>query len=825
MKANSTLSTVWAVIQVLIVFFAALMLSTSLLAGNPASFEFPDGGSVSGRIADKESGQPVAYANVALFSSADSSIAGGCITDSTGHFSIGGVGKGNYYIRITFVGYGEMLINNITVSAKKEMLDLGLIGISPSDISLNGVNIVAEKPLVEYHLDKQVINAEAVQNAATGTAIDILRNSPSITIDNDDNISLRGNQGFILLINSIPAVQSARDALRQIPASMVQRIEIITNPSARYDAEGVSGIINVVLKQKKDDGFGALVNVRAGLFQKYGFDVSVNYNKKKWSLNGSVALSSDQSESTSYSERNIYNNDSTQSLVWNSVRNNKNAVANIRLSADYQINSKQTLSFGGEAGYNLWQMDMSSDYTESLPGTENSFYKSDYTSKYPGIISGANAKYTAILDTSGGKFEAGFATTSWAGDIALGSSTFLSDNSFERLDQTTGTDYLEDAAVAEYTVNIDFTKMLLRKIKMETGYQYTYRPFNGDFQAQNYNGTEWQIDSAKTTDEWFLQRKNAGYLMLSRQFKAFEMQAGIRAEDYYSEFFLGSAAYTDVTMHDLFWFPSLHISKAISPKSRWQASYSRRVNYPQDWMLGPTPMYSDGFLYQEGNAGLRPELVDSYELTHIHLVGKGIMLNLTGFYRQINGEISRTMNVNDAGILVVGWDNLSTTRSYGLETGTNVKISKVFSANIAGGAYGVRNNGILSGDTVSSRDISWNARMMLNTKITASTKLQLTGFYNAASFEQQGYRSAQMLVGLSLRQDFMKGKLSATLNCNDLFNTFRWEYAINNAGYDTYIDFTPEYPRISFALAWKINNYKPQQNTQQNLNPAGGGGM
>ncbi len=822
MKTNSKLFDWMSAFLMLIVFIAAIVLSNSLFASNTNTIDFPDGGSVVGTIADKESSQPVVYANVALFSATDSTVVGGCITDSTGHFEINGVEKGIYFLRITFVGYGEMTINNVSISSKKEMLNLGLISISPSDISLNGVSIVAEKPLVEYHLDKQVINAEAVQNAATGTAIDILRNSPSITIDNDDNISLRGNQGFILLINSIPAVQNARDALRQIPASMVQRIEIITNPSARYDAEGVSGIINVVLKQKKDDGFGALVNVRAGLFNKYGFDASVNYNIKKWSFNGSVALSSDQSESTSYSERNIYNNDSVQALMWNTVRTNKSEFANIRLSVDYQINSKQTLSFGGEIGHNLWQMDMNSDYTESLQGIENSYYKSDYTSKYPGLITGANIKYTAILDTSGGKFEIGVANTGWSGDIALASNTYLSNSSFETIAPTSGTDYLEDAAVSEYTVNIDFTKMLFHKITMETGYQYTYRPFNGDFKAQNFDGSTWNIDSAKTTDEWFHQRKNAGYLMLSRQFKAFEMQAGIRAEDYYSEFFLGSAAYTDVVLHDLFWFPSVHISKAFSEKSRWQASYSRRVNYPQDWMLGPTPMYSDGFLFQEGNADLRPELVDSYELTHIHMIGQGTMLNLTAFYRQINGEIARTMTVDNAGILVVGWDNLSTTRSYGLETGTNIKISKVFSANLAAGAYGVQNDGVLSGDTVSSSDISWNARLMLNAKVAKFTRLQITGFYNAASFEQQGYRSAQALVGLSLRQDFMKGKFSATLNCNDIFNTFRYEYTITNAGYDTYIDFVPEYPRISLALSWKINNYKPQQNAQQNINPAGG---
>lgn len=810
------------------VFIAAIVVHMSLMlvgfsTARAEHDPVPQGGAVSGILLDSITSQPVVYANVALFSTVDSSIVAGAVTDSTGAFLLTEIEKGRYFLRITFIGYGDLLLPAFDL-ARGQQLALGTIKLSPSDFNLKGIDIVAEKPLVEYHLDKQVINAEAVQNAATGTAIDILRNSPSVVIDNDDNISLRGNQGFMLLINGVPSVQQPRDALRQIPAAMVQKIEIITNPSARYDAEGVSGIINVILKQQKEKGFGALVNTRVGLNNKYGADISANYNLKKWRFNGSLAWGDDSHQSTSQSVRRTWSGDTTTVLLWDTDRKNGNDMYNARFSAEFTPDAKNTLFVSAEGGFNNWQMEMCTDYTQQITGIENQYFVADYTAEYPGLSTGLTAKFTHQLDTSGAQYSFSASRVSWHGDIKQTNDTWLSNNAFGLVTQMQGSRFREDALMKDHQFNADLTINIFKKVKMESGYQFTYRPFEGQFDAEMLNGGSYITDTVNTTDEWFLQRKHAGYVMFSGKVKTIEIQGGLRTEHFHSEFLLGNDEYNDVVFDDLYFFPSLHISKAFSPRSRWQASYSRRVNYPQDWMIGPTPMYNDGFMFQQGNADLRPEMVDSYELSHIHLIGNGTMLNVTGFYRQINGQLVRTMTMSDEGLLEVNWDNLATSRSYGMEVGSNIQISRIFSANVAAGAYGVNNEGVVTGDSVNSSDFSWNGRVMFNAKVTPATRIQITGFYNAASEEEQGYRPAQGLVGISLRQDFLKGRLSATLNMNDVFNTFRYQFVIKNDDYETEIDFTPEYPRITFGLTWKINNYKPLDNNgQQNLTPVGGG--
>ncbi|PLW92327.1 MAG: hypothetical protein C0592_11550, partial [Marinilabiliales bacterium] len=655
-----------------------ILIAVSLIGFGAKANENPVRAFIKGVVTDSISGAPIEYANVSIFSLPDSTLAGGSITDSTGQFVISSLRKGNYFIKISFVGYGSMMIENIKINSNNEFKDLGVIKISQSSLGIDGVEIVAEKNPIEYHIDKQVINAEALQNAATGTVIDILKNSPSVTVDNDDNVMLRGSTGFVLLIDGKPTVLDAKDAMRQIPASMVDQVEIITNPSAKYDAEGTAGIINIILKKQKDNGFSALVNARADNQGGWGADASFTINRNKWSINGMLNHNLMQRKPNSENEREIiYAADSISSLYWDAAREMENTNSSFRLGVDYKISDKDVISIGGEIGKNKWQMGMLSDYTETSPGGDLSYYTTDYLASVPGTFYNGTFSYTHEFDTSASKLEiTGFGMI-WDGDISHKSYQYNSNSEFEIQDMTQGSRFSEDAFLSEYRLNVDYSDILFKKFKLETGYQFTYRPYTAYFDAKTYNAGNWEMDSLYSTDQEFTQTKHAGYFMLSGNIKKFDVQLGLRAEDFYSEFILDSDNYEDITQDYLYWFPSIHISKRMKNMSQWMLSYSRRINYPQDWMLGPTPMYSDAFLYQEGNANLLPELIDSYELSHIRFIAKKHMLSMTGFFRQVNDEIARTMYVNDQGILTVGWDNLAINRSYGFELGSNLNISKM----------------------------------------------------------------------------------------------------------------------------------------------------
>ncbi|MBN2727710.1 MAG: TonB-dependent receptor [Bacteroidales bacterium] len=778
---------------------------------------------IKGVVTDSISGAPVEYANVSIFSLPDSTLAGGAITDSTGTFVISSLKKGNYFMKISFVGYGSMIIDNIKLGSNSEFKDLGFIKISPSSLGIEGVEIVAEKNPIEYHVDKQVINADALQNAATGTVIDILKNSPSVTVDNDDNVMLRGSTGYVLLIDGKPTVLDPKDAMRQIPASIVDQVEIITNPSAKYDAEGTAGIINILLKKKKDNGFSALVNARADNQGGYGADASFTINKNKWSIKGMLNHNMMKRKPNSENERNIiYAADSISNLYWDSNRSMENSNSSFRLGVDFNATAKNKFSVNGEVGKSKWQMGMLSDYTETSPGGDINYYTTDYLASVPGTFYNGSISYTHEFDTTASKLEiTGFAMI-WNGDISHTSYQYESNTDFEMLNMTQGSRNNEDALLSEYRLNVDYSDVLFKKFKLETGYQFTYRPYEAYFDAQKFDAGSWNMDSLYSTDQDFTQTKHAGYFTLSGNIKKFDVQLGLRAEDFYSEFILDSDNYDDITQDYLYWFPSLHISKKMKNMSQWQASYSRRINYPQDWMMGPTPMYSDAFMYQEGNASLLPELIDSYELSHIRFIAKKHMLSMTGFYRQTNDEIARTMYVNSDDILTVGWDNLAINRSYGFEMGSNLNISKMFSANLSASAFGLHSEGYLANTDLNYSTFSWTVRGMFNIKATPNTNIQLSGFYNAKAKEQQGIRKEQGMISMSLRQDFMKKKLSLTLNFQDIFNIFKWEYNITEPTYTTSMNFIPPYPQLSLALSYKINNYKPSQGNNDTYNPGMG---
>jgi outer membrane receptor protein involved in Fe transport len=230
------------------------------------------GGTVSGRILDEQSGRPIDYANVVLHHKADSSMALGTISDAQGRFMLGGVAPGEYYLVIHFIGYSDFIYPNITLRRDMASTDVGDIRLALKPIEMAEVEVDARRAPVVYQLDKKVISVDGQLTASSGTAVDVLRNVPSVTVDLDGSVRLRGSGSFTVLIDGRPSVLDASDALQQIPSSAIENIEIITNPSARYNPEGMSGIINVVMKKEGALGNSGMVNLGAGWDDKYGLD-------------------------------------------------------------------------------------------------------------------------------------------------------------------------------------------------------------------------------------------------------------------------------------------------------------------------------------------------------------------------------------------------------------------------------------------------------------------------------------------------------------------------------------------------------------------------
>jgi len=268
------------------IFFLLSAVSSSFALTLPygPDEDNPPSGIIRGKVAEEGTNDPMEYATVAVYTVEDSSLVGGTVTDLEGKFELRRMPFGEYYIVTNYVGYNEKVIEPVMVTSESRQVDLGLLELTVNTQAIEEVEIVADRKHVEYRLDKKVVNVSQSLTAAGGTAVDVLENTPSVSVDIEGNVTLRGSSSFTVLIDGKPSVLEGNDALQQIPATAIENIEIITNPSAKYDPDGNSGIINVVMKRKVGQGTNGIINASAGLNSKYRFDMLFNRKVGKWNL-------------------------------------------------------------------------------------------------------------------------------------------------------------------------------------------------------------------------------------------------------------------------------------------------------------------------------------------------------------------------------------------------------------------------------------------------------------------------------------------------------------------------------------------------------------
>ena len=241
-------------------------------------------GKIKGKIIDNNTTQPLEFANIALFDKVDSTLISGTISSENGEFEMQGINFGQYYLVANYIGFNKSEVTNIIIDEINPLYVSGIIELIPATVEIGSIDVVADKSAVEFKLDKKVVNVSQVINAAGGTAVDVLENTPSVQVDIEGNVSLRGSSNFTVLIDGRPSVLSGADALRQIPASALENIEIITNPSAKYEPDGNAGIINLIMKKNAMQGVNGIVNATLGTGDKYRGDITLNYRTEKFNI-------------------------------------------------------------------------------------------------------------------------------------------------------------------------------------------------------------------------------------------------------------------------------------------------------------------------------------------------------------------------------------------------------------------------------------------------------------------------------------------------------------------------------------------------------------
>lgn len=374
----------------------------------------------------------------------------------------------------------------------------------------------------------------------------------------------------------------------------------------------------------------------------------------------------------------------------------------------------------------------------------------------------------------------------------------------------------EDNSMTEANAGIDYANTWKNGLGLELGYLYTLRPFRGKVSAKDLdiNSGEWVADPAYTQDERFDESKHAAYATFSGTVFTIDFQLGLRSEYYKRDMELQPMD-TTFSFSNIYFFPSIHLSRTFGQVFTLQASYSRRVNYPDDWALNLIPMYSDDYTYQTGNPKLEPEFIDAYELNMLLMLKKST-LTASLFYKQNNNALGRVFSLMPDGKLLITFDNLASEKYAGIELGGNFQIGKKLGINASGSVFWQSNEGTTENGNFYGENVAYSGQAMINYKVFKNTRTQLSLMYNGTTLHNNGTAKGFFIAGLSIRQDFFKQRFSATLSFQNFLNTFRYKYSQHGEDYTMTLDHWNKYPNISIGLSYRINNYRPSHKQQQN---------
>ncbi|HET6556223.1 MAG TPA: TonB-dependent receptor, partial [Prolixibacteraceae bacterium] len=781
----------------------------------------PKSGVIKGKIVDGDSKSPMEYANVAVFSKKDSSLVSGGIADAQGLFEVSGLPFGMYYVEANFIGFEKTTIPEVRLIPNASTVNMGTIELAVESKSIGAVDVIADRNRIEYKIDKKVINVSQDINAAGGTAVTVLENTPSVEVDIDGNVSLRGSSSFTVLIDGRPSVLGGSDALKQIPSSAIENIEIITNPSVKYDPDGMAGIINIVMKKNILSGFNGIINTNIGTGDKYGADLTMNYKTKKYNIFFGANWNDNTDEGSMRSSRETYRNDTTTYLTNEGKRNQIRGGTRIQGGFEYFLSDKTSVTLSGETGeYNFdgegggrihkYQFPVNPAMDIYSIQENNSFRNGKFVE--------GSASFLSKFDESGThKLEGSFEYQNRNGESGDNTSEFLSESTYtQNLGDITRVVTTETEESEDYRMKIDYTRPFESGGKLEAGVQSRL-----EREIEIFNFTNFGINDPKyTSDMDFKEDIHSIYSTLSGKLNPVQYQLGLRGE-YTKRSIAHSLVTTPYTLDRFDYFPSAHFSLDMNENNQLMTSYSRRINRPGGRDLDPFPSYMNQYTIRLGNPDLKPEYTDSYELSLMRKFGNSF-LSLETFYRTTSGKIERSMFVRNDTSYMQSF-NLERDHSMGGELMGNINVTKWLLLNTSLTLYKYKMEGELLGRIIDRQSTNYSGRMNATVKFSPDSRLQLTGYYRGPSVSAQGDQESMLFTNVSYRHEFMKKKLTATLSLRDAFGTAKFEGT--SVGDDFRSSFRMQRePRVfMLTLSYKINNYKMEREGPQEQAAPGGG--
>ncbi len=763
-----------------------LLFSVSFSFGQPKNVK----GKISGTVIDAKSGSALASATIQVFSAKDSSLVTGAASESNGDFLISDVPAGTYYLKVSYIGYNTAVVKDIKITGKSPEINLGSIKLQISSEFTEEIEVTSEVPVMKMEFEKKVFDVKQTIVAESGTAIDVLKNIPSVTVDNDGNVSIRGSQNVKILIDGKPSgIQSGDNStiLEQIPANNIERIEIINNPSAKYEAEGMAGIINIILKKNPESvGYNGNINLNAGTQDKYSSSFSFNYKKNQLGLSANYSFRSFRMMGTGDGLRYNYFNDSLYLLDQNINFNNKMQSHFGTLGLDYDFSQKTNLNI--VVNYNYRNRKRNEDNLSKTSNINNILQQVFSTSNL-NEMKGQNIDATFSFRTTFSKPKQELTSS-----LNLSYNDNNNDVNFNRQYYDINfypiyNPFLEHDISKNIskllTFQVDYTHPITEDIKFDFGYKLNARKMdiNMQYETFDYNTSQWVYDYTRSNEFLYNDYVNALYGVYAYKYKDFGVQAGIRLEHTMNDFKLSNSNKNYETNY-LDFFPSLNLTQKLGNTNEFQIGYARRINRPRAWDLNPFVDYSDPLNLRTGNPELKPEYIHSIEASYIKYLPFA-SLTTSIFYKRASDVINRFGYIDSTGVSTMTFKNIAKSNSYGVEFIFQGALQKWWTAI---GSFSYFRTDISGNDgyrDITNSSYSWTAKLLSSISIKEWFDIQFAYNYFGRMVMLQGSMEPLHSLDIAIKKDFFDKRFSVMFRVADVFKTGEFKFTTNGTGFSS----------------------------------------
>lgn len=784
-------------------------------------------GKISGDVIDGGNQKIIDATTISLFKAKDSSLVKLSLTDKEGHFSFENVKDGDYLIMASSIGHRKAYSNSVIIS-NGSSVSVGTLKLIEQSTTLKEVVVDTKKPFIERQIDKTIVNVEALISNAGSTAMEVLEKSPGISVDKDGNISLKGKQGVIIMMDGKPAYLSGSqlaNLLKTMPSSAIEQIEIMTNPSAKYDASGNSGIINLRTKKNKIQGFNGSnsTTYSQGVYPRFSNSINLNYRKNKINVFGNYSYLN-RSGFENLSIMRNFRNATTKEIetIFDQTSFMKNHGQNhtIKAGVDFYVTDKTTLgvvfsgfiSPGNNGGDNTTLLKNKTDAIDSILFATNA--QKDNNTNF-----GTNLNFRHVFDSTKKEITADLDYRTYNQ-----STNQYFTNNYLNADMTKRKNSSElkgdlPSEIKIYSAKVDYSMPLKKGGKFEAGAKSSYVITDNDAEYQNNTGAGFTTDYGKTNHFIYKENINAAYINFNKQFKKWGVQTGLRVENTIANGYqLGNALRPDsaFTRNYTNIFPTVYLSYQADKKNNFNLNFGRRIDRPAYQDLNPFYYFLDEYTYQVGNTLLKPQFTNSVEFSHTY----NNFLTTTLNYSKTTDVFSEALDqINSERKTFISKKNIATKTNIGIAVSANFPVNKIWSTSIYINAFNDKYNGALNTGILDVNATMFMTNINNQFKFKKGWSAELSGFYRSKGIEGQLIANPIWQVSTGVQKQILKTKGTLKLSVSDIFNSQIFFGSVKYQDID--VNFKDKSDRRRASLTFIYRFGKPIKNQPQRRKTGG----